>query len=130
MDITGGGVDMGVTEQCLHHRQIDPGLGQCGAERMPQRVRVPSGDTGQLPVIAEDRPQPGRGQRLAPVRAFGHQKQTRRTRFGPFGEQIALNHAGHVRVERDRAFLGALAPDPDPAPPDIDIGDLERQHLA
>ena len=42
MDVAGGGVDVGVTEQRLHHRQIHSGLGQCGPERVPQRVRVPA----------------------------------------------------------------------------------------
>jgi hypothetical protein len=40
MDIPGGGIDMGVAEQSLHHREIDPGLGQSGPERVPQRVRM------------------------------------------------------------------------------------------
>ena len=71
MDIAGGGVDVGVAEQRLHHRKINTGLGQRGAERVPQRVRMPADDPGQLTVVAEDRAQPGRGQRLTPVRALG-----------------------------------------------------------
>ena len=57
-----------VAEQRLHHRQIHPGLGQRGAERVPQRVRMPRRHTGFRPVVPENRAQPGRGQRLAPVR--------------------------------------------------------------
>ena len=44
MDIPGGGVDVGMAEQRLHHREVDPGLGQRGAEGVPQRVRVPAGN--------------------------------------------------------------------------------------
>jgi hypothetical protein len=43
MDIASCGVDMGVPEQCLHYRQIHPGLGHCGTEGVTQSVRV----TGQ-----------------------------------------------------------------------------------
>ena len=42
MDVTGGGVDMGMTEQRLHHREIDPGLGQRGPERVSQGMGMPA----------------------------------------------------------------------------------------
>ena len=32
MDVAGGGVDVGVAQQGLHHRQIHTGLGQSGGE--------------------------------------------------------------------------------------------------
>lgn len=35
MDVTGGGVDVRVAQQGLHHGQIDTSLGQRGAERVP-----------------------------------------------------------------------------------------------
>lgn len=38
MDVTGSGVDVRVTQQGLHHGQIDTSLGQRGAERVPQRA--------------------------------------------------------------------------------------------
>lgn len=34
MHVTGGRVDMGVTEEGLHHDKIDPGFGQRGSERV------------------------------------------------------------------------------------------------
>ncbi len=75
MDVTGGGVDVGVTEQGLHHRQVDTGFGERGAERVPQRVRVTAGHAGQFPVIAEHPPQPLQGERLATGRALGDDEQ-------------------------------------------------------
>jgi hypothetical protein len=44
-----------MAQQRLHHRQVDPGLGQRSAEGVAQRVRVPADDPGQPAVIAEDR---------------------------------------------------------------------------
>ncbi len=64
MDIGGRGIDMVVTHQRLQHRQVHPGLGQGGAERVPQRVRMTGRHPGDRPVIAKHRAQPGRGQRL------------------------------------------------------------------
>ena len=58
---------MSMAEQSLHHREVDAGLGQGGAEGVPQRVRVPGGDPGDLAVIAEDAAQPGLRQRLPAV---------------------------------------------------------------
>ena len=46
MDIGGRGIDVVMAHQRLDHRQVDPGLGQRGAERMPQRMRMPGRDTG------------------------------------------------------------------------------------
>ena len=67
MDVAGGRVDMSVTEQRLHHREIHPRLGQRGPESVPQRVRMPTDDPGEPTVIAEDRAQPRSGKRLAAV---------------------------------------------------------------
>ena len=81
MDVGGGGVDVVVAHQRLQHRQVHAGLGQRGAEGVPQRVRMTRRHPGLVPVIAEDRAQPGRRQRLAPMRALGHQEQRRRCRI-------------------------------------------------
>jgi hypothetical protein len=43
MDVPGCGVDVRVSEQCLHHCQIHTGFGHCNAEGMTQCVRVPCG---------------------------------------------------------------------------------------
>ena len=50
VDVTGGGIDVSVTEERLHHREIDTGLGEDCSERVTQRVRVPAGHPGQAPV--------------------------------------------------------------------------------
>ena len=42
----GGGVDMRMTEQRLHRRQIHPRLGHPDAERVPQRMWMPRRHTG------------------------------------------------------------------------------------
>jgi hypothetical protein len=55
MDVARCGVDVGVPQQIPHHREVDAGLGKGGAERMPQRVRVPADDPGDPSVVAEDR---------------------------------------------------------------------------
>ncbi len=75
MDVAGSGVDVRMAEHGLHHREIDARLGQRGPERVPQGVRVTANDSGHAAVITEDRAQPGRGQRLAPVGPLGHEKQ-------------------------------------------------------
>lgn len=43
MDVAGGGVDMGVPEQSLHHRKVDPGLGEGAAEGVAQGVGMAGG---------------------------------------------------------------------------------------
>lgn len=58
MDIGQRGVDVIVPHQRLQHRQIDPRLGQRGAERVPQRMRIAGRHPGPHAVIAEHRPQP------------------------------------------------------------------------
>ena len=122
MDVAGGGVDVGMAEQGLHHRKIDTGLGQRGAERVPQRVRMPADDPGQVTVVAEDRAQPGRRQRLTPVRSLGHQEQPTTGRFGSLGQQIHLDDRRDVGIERDAAFPLPLAEHAEPAATDVDIG--------
>jgi hypothetical protein len=124
VDVAGDGVGVGVAEQRLHHRQVHARLGQRGAEGMPQRMRVPTRHTRALPVVAEDRPQPGRCQRLATGGALGDHKQPARGRLGSFGEQVGLEQPANVSVQRDPAFLGALAPHPQPAATDVDVGHL------
>ena len=65
MEVAGGGVDVGVAEQRLHHREVDAGLGERGPERVTERVRVTGGDAGLVAVIAEDGAKPRRRERLA-----------------------------------------------------------------
>ena len=65
---------------------------------------------------------PAARQRLPPVGALGHHEQCRGCRFGALGQQVGLDAAGDIGIERDPAFLVALADDPDPAPSDVHIG--------
>lgn len=60
MDAAGGGVDVGMAQKGLHHRQVDAGFGQRRAERVPQRVRMRGRDAGQAAVVAQDAPQNNR----------------------------------------------------------------------
>ena len=43
MNVASSGIDVGVAEQGLHHRQVDAGFGQHGAEGVPQRVWMSAG---------------------------------------------------------------------------------------
>jgi hypothetical protein len=86
VDIADRRVDVGVTQQRLDNREIHPGLGQGGAEGVPQRVRVPGGHVSAHPVVAEDRAQPGRGQPLAAVRSLGDHEQRPGLGVGSLGE--------------------------------------------
>ena len=52
----------------LQHGQVDTGLGERGAEGVPQRMRMALWHTGFHPVVTEDRAQPGRGERPPAVR--------------------------------------------------------------
>lgn len=96
---------------------------------MPQRVWTPADDPGEPSVITEDRAQPGRGQRLAPAEPLGHQEQPVVGRFGPLGQQIHLDHRSDVDVQRDPPFPLSLAEDPQPPAADVDIRDVQAQHL-
>jgi hypothetical protein len=60
VDVAGGGVDVGMAKQCLHHGKINSGFGERGAEGVPQRVRVSADDPGQVTVVTKDRAQPSR----------------------------------------------------------------------
>jgi hypothetical protein len=73
---------MVVAHQSLDHRQVDPGLGQRRAERVPQRVWVSGAHAAAFAVIPEDRAQPGRRQRLSAMRAFRHDEQGGAIGFG------------------------------------------------
>ncbi len=55
MDIGQSGVDVIVPHQRLHDRQINAGLGQCGAEGVTQRVRVAGRHPGPRAVVAKHR---------------------------------------------------------------------------
>ena len=119
-----------MAEQGLHHREIDPGLGQGRPERVPQGMRMPAGDPAQPAVIAEDRAQPGRGQRPAPAGALGHQEQPAAARLGAFGEQVNLDHRRDIGIQRHPPFPAALAGHLQPPAADIGISDVQAQHLS
>ena len=54
MNVTGGGINMGMPQQGLHHGQINTSFRQRGAERVAQSMRV-SGDDSRLDaVVTED----------------------------------------------------------------------------
>ena len=65
MDITGRGVDMRMTKQGLHDRKINTRFGKSRPESVPKCMGVPARDTSSRPVVAKDRAQTRRGQRLA-----------------------------------------------------------------
>ncbi len=117
MDVAGGGVDVGVTEQRLHHGQINPCLSQRGPEGVPQRMRMPGRHSGARPVIAEDRPQPGRSEGLPAGRALRNHEQSAAAGLRPLSQQVGLDHSGDVDVQRDAALLGALNPASAPPAP-------------
>ena len=122
-------VRLGVAQQGLHHGQIHTGLGQSGAEGVAQGVGMRGRDAGDLAVIAEDPPQPRRGERLPASGALGHDEQPGAGRLGALGEQVGPDHPGDVHVEGDPALGAALARHPQPTSTDVDIGDIEGQHL-
>ena len=130
MDVAGGGVDVGVAQQRLHHRQVDPGLGQGGAERVPQRVRMPG-----------RRPRSARGGSGRPCAA--RPRSTAAPGSGPWPPGTAgrwpirgarpADRPGSPRRRRHRAGPGVpcspLPMHPQPAAADVDIGDVQAQHL-
>lgn len=123
MDVSSGGIDPVVTHQRLQHHQVDTGLGQGGAEGMPQGVWMTGRHPGDGPVVTEHCPQPGRGQRLSTMRALGHQKQCGALRFRSLGQQVRLHQGGDVDIQRHPAFLVAVAQDPDPTPGNVHVAD-------
>lgn len=128
--ITGGGVDVGVAQQCLHHRQIDTRFGERCAEGVAQCVRVSTGHTGDAAVVSEDLPQPRRRQRLTACRSFGNDEQPVTSRVGPLGEEVGLDHTGDIDIEWHPPFLVALAQNLQPAATDIDIAHIQREDLS
>ena len=129
MDVTRRRVDVRMTQQCLHHREIDTGFGERGAETVTQRVGVTARHTGEGAVITEDRTQPRRAQRLTARRALRHHEQTLGRRLGPLGKQVGLDHPSDVHIERDAPFLGALAAHPQPSSADVHVRDSKCEHL-
>lgn len=97
---------------------------------MPQRVRMAGRNPGLFAVIAEHCAQPGGSQRLAPVRALGDDEQRGAVGLWPFGEQVGLDHAGDVVIDRHPALLVALADDSRPPAGDIDVSNLQAEDLA
>ena len=82
MHVTGGRVDMSVTEKGLHHDKIDTRFGERCPERVPQRVRMTASHAGQFTVITEHSPQPLQREGLPPCRAFRDDEQPAARRFG------------------------------------------------
>ena len=75
MDVGRGGVDVVMAHERLDHGQVDARLGQGCAEAVPEGMGVPSGDPGFGAVVAENSPQPGGREGLAPVRPLGDNEQ-------------------------------------------------------
>lgn len=75
MDVGRGRVDMVVSHQSLDDGQVDTGLGQRGAERVPQCVRMTRAHARPFAVIAEHCPQPRGRELLPPVRTLRHHEQ-------------------------------------------------------
>jgi hypothetical protein len=97
-----------MAHQCLQHGQVHARLGQCGAEGMPQGVRVPGRHPGLPAVVTEDGAQPGWRQRLAPVRALRHDEQRPAGGIRPPGEQIGLDQPGDAGSSGTRRSLSPL----------------------
>ena len=109
MDVTGGRVDVGMTKQSLHNGEIDARFGKRGAEGVPKRVRVAAWDASRRPVIAKDRAQARRSQRLTAVGSFGHHEQAGGLGLWTFGEQVGLNDPSNVDVKGNTALFGSFA---------------------
>ena len=118
-----------MTEQRLDDCEIHPGLGQGGTEAVPQRVRVRAGHLGADPVVAEDRAQPGRGEPLPAVGSLGDHEQRTGLGVGSFSEQVRLNPADHLAVDRYPSFPPALAKHSRPTGADVHLGDIEGEDL-
>jgi hypothetical protein len=73
--------------------------------------------------------QAGRGQRLAPVRALGHQKQVAAAGFGSLGQQVDLDHRGDVGVQRDPAFPLSFTDYLQPSAADVGVGHIQAKDL-
>ncbi len=129
MDVTGGRVDVGMAEQRLHDSKIDARFGKCGAERVAKCMRMTAWDASRRPVIAKDRAQARRSQRLTAVGSFGHHEQAGGLGLGTFGEQVGLNDTRHVHVEWNTTFFGPFAAHTQPPPTDVDITNIESQHF-
>ena len=74
-------------------------------------------------MIPKHRAQPCWGQRLPTTPPFRDHEQARAVGLGPLSEQIGLDRAGDVRVDRNRPFLASLAADANPAAGDVHVRD-------
>ncbi len=129
MDVTGCRVDVGMAKQGLHDSEINTRFGERGAESVPKCVRVATWDTSRRPVVAEDRAQARRGQWLTAVGSFGHHEQPGGLRLWAFGQQVGLNDTGYVHVEWNTALFGPFSAHAQPSSADVDIANVESQHL-
>lgn len=127
VDVTGGGIDVSVTEERLHHREIDTGLGEdcsemCDAARAGAR-RPPRSGPGDSGTPSE----PRRRQRAAPMWAPPRPGTGSRSPLGPLGEEVDIDHRRDIRIQRDTMLLRALPCDSDPAAADIDVLHVEAE---
>ena len=83
---------------------------------------MPGADAGAFTVIAKYRAQSRRGQRLSAMNALGDDEQRLGICLGALDQQISLDRAGNVGVDRYGPFLASLAEHPNPASGDIHIG--------
>ena len=114
MNVTGGGINMGMPQQGLHHGQINASFRQSGAERVAQSMRITGDDSGDDAVVTKDGAQARRGEWHATSGALRHDEQRPAGGLGSFGEQICLDDTGDVTVEGNTAFLGSFARDEQP----------------
>ena len=63
------------------------------------------------------------------MRALGHHEELAFVGGGSLCEQVGLHKPSHVGIKRDSALLVAFADHPDPTSSDVDISDIETEHL-
>jgi len=105
MDVDRRRVDVVVSHEGLDHSKIRARLREGGAKAVAQSVRMPGRHASTLAVVAEDAAQPGGGERLAPVRALQYQEQRPCIRLGSLGQEVGLDEAGNVGIERNPPLL-------------------------
>jgi hypothetical protein len=114
----------------LDDSEICARLREGGAKAVAQSMRMPGRHAGTLAVVAEDAAQPGSGERLAPVRALQHHEQRPCIRLGSLGQEVGLDEAGNVGIERNPPLLVAFSNDAYPSSPDVDVFDLEAKSVS
>jgi hypothetical protein len=94
---------------------------------MPQRVRMPGAQAGGARSYGNT----ARSWRTidGPDEGLGNHEQAVGADVGPLGQQIGLDQPGDLSVERNTAFLVALADHPYSPVGKVDIADRKSQHL-